>query len=274
MGGHDADQSDVLPTGIFGDKTAVTLEELNQRIRQIDGFIRALAQECQILDERRHILAPLLQNAEVNAALKKKLDNSSGARAWNHLAPLLGQDLLRDQARLFLDDDKRSGSLTNLWRKLGADPAIRAHFRDVYGRMFDDLYADKIDGIPAESSAAIMERFKQQDRDKNYKYFDESWARVETHVTDLKTDPVATKIKRFRDKHHAHFEMQKLSEEPKPFDVNTIGLTFNELLVFGDCGQAVVAELGLLLTGTSWDPKQLADAHAKQGVAMWLALAA
>jgi hypothetical protein len=44
--------------------------------------------------------------------LKKKLDKTLGAGAWNHLAPLLGQDLLRDQARLFLDDDKRSGSLS------------------------------------------------------------------------------------------------------------------------------------------------------------------
>ncbi|WP_216072872.1 hypothetical protein, partial [Acinetobacter baumannii] len=34
------------------------------------------------------------------------------------MAPLLGQDLVRDQSRLFLDNDLRSGSLTNLWRKL------------------------------------------------------------------------------------------------------------------------------------------------------------
>ena len=52
----------------------MTREELEQRVRQIDGFIRVLTQECHILDERRHILAPLIQNTEIQAGLKAKLD--------------------------------------------------------------------------------------------------------------------------------------------------------------------------------------------------------
>jgi len=251
----------------------VNPEELSQRIHQVEGFIRALTQECHILDERRHILAPLLQNVEVQAALKKKLDKTPGAGAWNHLVPLLGQDLLRDQARLILDDDKRSGSLSNLWRKIHADPAIKHHFRDVYGHMFDDMNTGQIEGLSPESSAAIMEQFKEQDRATNYAQFDERWERLEADMAALKADPVAGKIKTFRDKHHAHFEMQKLDEEPRAFDVNSIGLTFNEVLAFGDRCQAIVAELGLLLTGTNWDPKQFAEGHAKQGTAMWMMLA-
>jgi hypothetical protein len=34
-----------------------------------------------------------------------------------------------------------------------------------------------------------------------------------------------------------------------------------------------VAELGLLLTGTSWDPQQYASVHEAQGKAMWKTLA-
>lgn len=248
-------------------------EELSQRIHQIEGFIQTLTQECHILDEHRYILAPLLQNAEVQAALKKKLDKTPGAGAWNHLAPMLGQDLLRDQARLFLDDDKRSGSLSNLWRKIHADPAIKHHFRDVYGHMFDDMNTGQIGDLSAESSAAIMEQLKEQDRARSYAQFDERWERLEADMAALKAAPVAEKIKTFRDKHHAHLEMQKLDEEPKAFDVNSIGLTFNEVLAFGDRCQAIVAELGLLLTGTSWDPKQFAKGHAKQATAMWMMLA-
>jgi hypothetical protein len=41
---------------------------------------------------------------------------------------------------------------------------------------------------------------------------------------------VAAKIKTLRDKHHAHLEMRKLDEEPGAFDINTLGLTFNEVL--------------------------------------------
>jgi len=248
-------------------------EELKQRTTQAEGFIRALTQECHILDERRHILAPLLQNPEIQDGLKKKLDKTPGAGAWNHLAPLLGQDLLRDQARLFLDDDTRSGSLANLWRKLHADPAIREHFREAYGRMFDDLHVGGINDLTPEISATFMERFNQQDREVNYSRFDEGWRRLEGEMAALRTDPVAVKIKTFRDKSHAHFEMQKLDDDPTPFDANSIGLTFSEILAFGDRCQTTVAELGLLLTGTSWDPRQFAEAHAKQGIAMWTTLA-
>ena len=67
--------------------------------------------------------------------------------------------------------------------------------------------------------------------------------------------------------------MRKLDEEPGAFDINTLGLTFNEFLAFGDRCQATVAELGLLLTGTSWDPQQYAAVHEAQGKAMWKTLA-
>lgn len=76
-------------------------------------------------------MSKAFRGSEIQEALKK-LDKTTGVGAWNHLAPLLGQDLLRDQARLFLDDDKRSGSLSNLWRKIHADPAIKVHFRAIF----------------------------------------------------------------------------------------------------------------------------------------------
>lgn len=248
-------------------------EELDQRIRQIDGFIRALTQECHILDERRYILAPLIQDGEIQAALRAKLDKTPGANAWNHLAPLLGQDLVRDQSRLFLDNDAKSGSLANLWRKLHADPAIKEHYRDAYGKMFDHLHVAQIDGLPEESSATFMERFKERDRFENYARFDTGWANVDANMTSLKAHPVAAKVKTMRDKHHAHLQMNKLDEEPGAFDVSTIGLTFQEVLAFADECQAIVAELGLLLTGTNWDPKQFALAHEEHGKAMWRTLA-
>lgn len=248
-------------------------EEFDLRIGQIEGFIRSLTQQCHILDERRHILEPLLKNAEVQEALRRKLDKTPGAGAWNHLAPLLGQDLLRDQARLFLDDDKRSGSLQNLWRKLRADRAIKHHFRDAYGHMFDDLHTGRIRGLPEDVSATFMESFKKDDQSKHLVQFDQRWGRLESSIPELREDPVALKILTFRDKHHAHFEMQKLSEGPAPFDVSKLNLTFDEILSFGDKCQGIVAELGLLLTRTSWDPTDFSKAHAKQGTSLWITLA-
>ena len=62
-------------------------EELEQRIRQIDGFVRVLTQECHILDERRHILSPLIQDPAIQAGLKAKLDKTP--------APMRGTTWLR-----------------------------------------------------------------------------------------------------------------------------------------------------------------------------------
>ena len=251
----------------------MTPEDLEQRARQIDGYIRVLTQECHILDERRHILAPLIQDAEIQAGLKAKLDKTPGANAWNHLAPLLGQDLVRDQSRLFLDKDARSGSLTNLWRKLHADPAIIECYRERYGTRFDHFHEDPISDLPPKRSAVIQERFREQDRFTNYAHFDARLSKVQADRAALNTHPVAAKIKTMRDKHHAHLEMSKLNDEPAAFDISTVGLTFNEVLAFGDQCQAIVAELGLLLTGTNWDPKQFATVHEAQGKAMWRTLA-
>ena len=251
----------------------MTPEELDQRVRQINGFIRVLTQECHILDERRHILSPLIQDPEIQAGLKAKLDKTPGANAWNHLAPLLGQDLVRDLSRLFLDNDPRSGSLTNLWRKIHADPVIKEHFRDLYGRIFDHLHDGPVGDLSPEMSAILQEEFREQDRGTNYAQFDERWSNLEAEMEALKTHPVGTKIKTMRDKHHAHLEMSKLDEEPRAFDIGSIGLTFSELLDFSDECQSTVAELGLLLTGTNWDPKQFANVHEKNGKAMWRTLA-
>src|SRR5690606_14693192 len=143
----------------------VSPEDLDQRVRQIDGYIRVLTQECHISDERRHILAPLIHDSDIQAGLRARLDKTPGANAWNHLVPLLGQDLVRDQSRLFLDNDRRSGSLTNLWRKFKADPAISEHYRDRYGTMFDHLCAGPIIGLSPERDAHILESLRQRERE-------------------------------------------------------------------------------------------------------------
>lgn len=251
----------------------MTKEELEQRVRQIDGFIRVLTQECHILDERRHILAPIIQDTEIQAGLKAKLDKTIGASAWGHVAPLLAQDLVRDQSRLFLDKDRKSGSLANLWRKLNSDPAVRSHYRRSYGRMYDKHHVGSISNFPPEVSAAFMKKFRQKDRKRNYTLFDRTWKKLSADIASLFADPVAIKIGTYRDKYVAHLEMRKLDEEPGAFNVTVLGLTFNEVIAFADRCQVIVSELGLLLTHTYWDPQQFASGHARQGTDMWKTLA-
>lgn len=247
------------------------LEEVDtpeKHIERIDGWIRALTNEAHFQDERVHLLKPLVLDTEVQIAMKAKLDKTRGVALWNHLAPLLGQDYIRDLARLFLDKGGKTGSLTNIWKKLQM-PGMRAHYRESYSRMFDELQADPIEGI----SAATVDAWRQRDRDENAAQFDEKWAGFAQAMADLDDDPLALKIKTFRDKHHSHMEMQPMVQEPKPFDIATLGLTFNEVFSFGRRCQQLLADLGVLLTHTHWEPDQFSDISAESGRALWMTLA-
>ena len=112
--------------------TANTTREITE---QIEGYANTLMQSFRVLDERRYILEPLLHDEDIKSALSDKFDNSYGSHAYNHLAPLLAQDLVRDICRLFLDDDRRAGSMVNLHRK-AAVPKIHKALRDKW------VYAD------------------------------------------------------------------------------------------------------------------------------------
>ncbi|WDI95799.1 hypothetical protein JH280_08510 [Xanthomonas campestris] len=211
----------------------------------------------------------MVLDEDVKAAMKAKLDKTPGVGLWNQLTPLLGQDHIRDLARLFLDKSEKTGSLTNIWRKLHALPSIREHYRKSYGSMFDHLPQEFIEG----SNEGFIEKWRKKEQNEHADRFDKGWAHIDQAMKDLDSDPVALSVRTFRDKHHSHWEMQKLGEEPKPFDIDTLLLTYNGIFDFGDRCIGVLAELGLLLTHESWNPNQFSQISANQGRSLWMTLA-
>lgn len=226
------------------------------------------------MDERRHILQPLLRDEEVRRALAEKFRNTFGAHAYNHLAPMMAQDLVRDLARLLLDDDHRAGSLVNLYRK-AREPGIHKALRDQF-RKIPDKWHDQpgpIPGLSEEQTARIREKWRGKDREDFEASFDEGWASVRDAVSNLEIDPVAEKVKTFRDKYHAHLEMAPLGRDPGPFDVASLGLTYNDLLDFADRYMRAVFELTRILTGNVFDVEGFSEAHRRHGSDMWRILA-
>lgn len=65
------------------------------------------------MDQRRHILEPLVRDKEIKDALRIKFEGTDGVRAYNNLAPWLAQDLIGDLARLFLDKKEKAASFVN-----------------------------------------------------------------------------------------------------------------------------------------------------------------
>lgn len=64
-----------------------------------------------------------------------------------------------------------------------------------------------------------------------------------------------------------------MGQEPKPFDIATLGLTFNEVFSFGRRCQQLLADLGVLLTHTHWEPDHFSGISAESGKALWMTLA-
>ena len=248
--------------------------EREQRLAQIEAYAKALIQGVRIMDERRHIMEPLLHDEDVRSALAEKFKGTFGAHAYNHLVPLIAQDLVRDLARLFLDDDKKAGSFLNLYRKVSV-PELNRALREQFRRIPDKWHEDPspIDGLTKEHSEEIRAKWRDSDREDFAKSFDEGWAMAASAANDLTSDPVAEKIQTFRDKYHAHLEMAPLGSDPGPFNVSTLGLTFDDILSFADRYMPSAFELARVLTGNVHDVEGFSSAHQKYGKDMWRVLA-
>jgi len=243
-------------------------------IEQIEAYANTLMQALRVLDERRHILEPLLHDENVKAALRKKFENTYGAQAYNHLAPLLGQDLIRDMFRLFLDNDPRAGSLVNLYRK-AKEPKVRKALKERF-RNIPDKWHDKsglIEGLSEEQSRGLVGEWRNKDKDDFEASFEDGWLKVEKAIKSIEQDSVANKIKTFRDKYHAHLEMTPLGKDPRPFDIGKLGLTYNDILDFLDIYMEATYELVRVVTGKVYDIESFSKVHRRCGIDMWRILA-
>lgn len=245
-------------------------KEKKQRLEQIEAFAKALIQGVRIMDERRHILQPLLQDDDIQTALDEKFRNTFGAHAYNHLVPLLAQDLVRDLARLYLDDDRKAGSFANLYRK-ASDRKLHAALREQFCRIPDKWHEEPglIPGLTEEQTEEIHDRWRDKDREDFGKSFDNGWAIATTAITKLAKDPVAEKIKTFRDKYYAHLEIAPLGSDPGPFDIAELGLRYNDILEFSDCYMPALFELVRILTGSVHDVEGFIKVHRRHGHDMW-----
>ena len=99
--------------------------------------------------------------------------------------------------------------------------------------------------------------------------FDNTWGKIGQAIIELKKSPVANKIVTLRDKSIAHLEMAVMEKEPKPFDIESLGLTINEILDFEDRYVEVAIELGLIVTGSSWDRDDGREIYRKNSETMW-----
>jgi len=246
---------------------------IQQRMDQIEGYAKTLVQQLRIVDERRHILEPLIWDDGIRKALHEKLDNTAGVHAYNHLVPMMAQDLVREIARLFLDEGNKTASLINLFRK-AREPEIKESLRQKFRDIPDNWHSQTgpILGLTQEQTDQIREEWRDKDKEDFEKSFEEGWEFVEKAVDAIRSNEVANKIKSFRDRFHAHLEMAPLGQEAEPIALNELDLTYIEIVQFLDEFMPAIFELGRILTGNVYDVEGFSDAHKERGLDMWTTL--
>ena len=261
----------IKPVGLICVSHIMTrIDDLATRVAHVRAYANALVSGMWIMDQRRHMLKPILDDSDIREALKGKFDNTYGANAYRHFVPLLAQDLLRDLSRLYLDLDPRAGSFLNVIRKAAVPDlldVLREDFRTIPDRQErhheygEEFTVDDIDRIEAESLG--------KERAVYLKSFDEGWATVKRAAEALDSDPVAKKIKTFRDENHAHLEMQPIGADPGPFQVSELGIKFSDIFAFADKYEPALLELTRVVTRGTYSVKNFHEAHQKYGNEMW-----
>lgn len=226
------------------------------------------------MDQRRHILEPLVRDKEIKDALRIKFEGTDGVRAYNHLAPWLAQDLIGDLARLFLDEDSKAASFVNIYRK-ASEPKMYAALRKQFSCLFDESSSIPIAGLTEEQCASARIILREKDREDLGKSFEMGWNFVSAAKTDIdiERDSIVEKFRKFRDKYHAHLEMTPLGTDPRPFDLSNLNVTYNDILTFADRYMPAAFELARILTGTVHDVEGFSNIHKKSGTTMWRLLA-
>jgi hypothetical protein len=244
----------------------------SDRLAQLKGYANALSLQVQIMDERRHILQPLVRDDEIKTALHAKFNETLGASAFNHLVPLLAFDLVRDLARLILDEDPKAGSLWNIHRK-ASEPKLHRVLREQFRTLSDPSHESAsypgLEDLSNEQRERARVGWRDNDRAENEADFDRTWTSVSEAVARLALDDVAKKIGTLRDRYIAHFQMAKLGEEPKPFRVSELGLSFDDVFAFADRYLGPVVEITRLITLASRDVEDSSRIHRRYGETMW-----
>jgi hypothetical protein len=242
----------------------------DESVTHVQGFCRVLVNAYRVLDQRTHVVRPLVSNDEVKKGLQAKLNKNDGAHAYNQLVPWLVQDVARDSVRVFLDDDSRTASFLNIFRKARHPPvlkALRDHFRSIPSRWHKG--EPVVEGLDQVQAERVIKRWAEEDRKEFEESFEEGWKVVEASAVNLERDPVGQKMLTLRNKYLSHLEMTPFGTDPVPFDVGGLGLVYSDILAFPEKYRTAVFELVRICTGTVYAAVEYKEIHSRQGTDFW-----
>ena len=254
--------------------TQKTVQSIEERVAQIQSYAQHFAQALQAVDERRHLLEPVVGEGEIQTALVNRFKNTYGSRGYEDMIRLLAEDLIRGLVRVFLDGGKKTASMCNIHRKASAKDMFAA-MRDAFAAIPEKWraggrFASEVD---TPGALAAREIWIKKEVSEFQDSFDEGWEVATNAIAAMNDDEVSAKLLSFRNKYYAHYEMAPLGEDPRPFDVGALEITYSDLFAFLDRYSEAGFEMSRVLTGNVHDLEGFSKAHSLYGRDMWRILA-
>ena len=204
----------------------------------LDTFIR--------LRERYALVEPLLFDEYV----VQRWGSGRRARGFKILKNSLFLSCAQDIAKLTVDDDDRTPSLSNLIRAL-ADDSLRAELKAQYASWKSPFVEEERDPLILE----VIRQWELREKAERLEQFDVLYFEA-THLWEkLSTSELIKGFRIIRDKVTAHTEVRWVVDKYQFVDVGALGIKWRDLhAVIGDM-QRLVELLGLLIrcAGFAWE---------------------
>lgn len=204
----------------------------------LDAFIQ--------LRQRYAILDPML----FDKAVVETQGSGRKAQGFSVLKHSLFLSCAQDIAKLTLDDDTRTPSLSNSIRAL-TDEAFRSTLRERFAIWKIPLAEDERDPEILEALRRMELREEAQRRTQ----FDELYCEATILWASLSTSPTIKSFKTIRDRVSAHTEVRLVADKYQFVDIGTLGIKWGDIKATIEQMQRLVEIIGLLIrnAGFAWD---------------------
>lgn len=228
------------------------------QIEKLQAYANHLLDAFIELREKYALLEPML----ISEMVQKERGSGRQARGFEILKYSLFLSCSQDIAKLVMDADGRTPSLSNLVRFL-ADEDIRIALRNAFSEWRVHVSEEEVD--PAIFAA--LRRMEEQEVAERIKEFDAHYCEAMTLWAKLSTNPVIKGFRTIRDKVSAHTEVRFRVDQYQRIDIGSLGIKWGDLGIMIDDMQKLVGLMTLLIRNTSflWDTLDSHLSQASQG---------
>lgn len=180
---------------------------MKNRLAKVKEYAQAAIETLLVTRGKFALLEPLMKNE----ALAKRFSKGLRPNARYIMISTVYLDCSLSLLAISVDCGKRVASVCIILCLLKSDD-LRNRLRDEF--LKTNAYVWDLENLPEESSEPTDQKYTAQDRARAQCQFDETYEKVRQQFDVLKQGEVCVRLKKVRDKVHAHKEM--VSENGKP----------------------------------------------------------